>query len=321
MDQKICIIGVYFGKLPNYFPLWLTSCEHNPEIDFLVFTDASIARTPKNVRIITLTLQQMKERAQGLFDFPIQLEKPYKCCDYKPLYGLIFSDYVAQYDYWGHCDFDLVFGDLQRLLVEHNLNAYDRYLPLGHLSLYRNTPEVNHRYKCDGSAYSYNQTFSTDAICVFDEMPGMTAVYLKNAFPMFTKRVFVDIATTYYRYRIGEIYTLDVKPINYNEQIFYWENGKTYRAYYDNGKLYTEEYLYIHFQKRPDFTVSFDPQKIDAFYITNTGFYPKTGAITKQIIHELNPYPGKWKELYEKTKRWIRDKSKAVERRIQRLRG
>ena len=321
MDQKICIIGVYFGKLPNYFPLWLKSCEHNPEIDFFVFTDASVEQTPKNVNIIPLTLEQMKARAQSLFDFPIRLEQPYKCCDYKPLYGLIFSDYISQYHYWGHCDFDLVFGDLQRLLTEHNLYAYDRFLPLGHLSLYRNTDEVGLRYMRNGSAYDYKHVFSTDDSCVFDEMPGMTAIYRKNHFPMFTKRVFVDIATVYHRYRIIENYALDVKPVNYKDQIFYWENGKTYRAYYANGKLYTEEYLYIHFQKRPNFTVSFDVQSTRAFYITNTGFYPKTGAVTRQIIHELNPYPGKWKELYEKTRRWIRDKAKAIKRRWQRIIG
>lgn len=319
MEQKICVIGVYFGRLPNYFSLWLKSCESNPKIDFYIFTDCCFSDTPKNVKMIPMTLTEMKERAQRLFDFPIRLETPYKCCDYKPLYGLIFSDYVSGYDYWGHCDFDLIFGDLQYLLHENNLGAYDRFLSLGHLSLYRNTEEVNLRYMCDGSNHSYKDTFSVDTSCVFDEMPGMTAIYLKNKFPMFTGRIFVDIATVYHRYRIIDCYTLDEKPINYRYQIFYWQNGKTFRAYFDGNTLHKEEYLYIHFQKRPNFCVSFDSNDVEAFYITNTGFYPKTGEVTKQIIKKLNPYPGKWKEKYEKSKRWFRDQSNRVKNKLRRI--
>ena len=319
MQMKICVIGVYFGNLPKYFPLWLRSCENNPTIDFFVFTDTTVADVPKNVKIIPMTLLQMKERAQHLFDFPISMERPYKCCDYKPIYGLIFSDYVSEYDYWGHCDFDLIFGDLQHFFVEHKLEKYDRFLTLGHLSLYRNTEDVNQRYMCEGGACNYKETFSTDTICGFDELACMTAVYLKNNFPIFTKRIFVDIATVYHRYRIIDCYKLDVKPANYKAQIFYWEKGKTYRAYFDGDTLNTEEYLYIHFQKRPNFPVTFDVANVDAFYITNTGFYPKTGAVTRQIIQDLNPYPGEWEEKYEKAKRWFKDQFKRVKRRVRRL--
>ena len=36
---KVCVIGVYFGKLPEYFNLWLKSCEYNKDIDFLIVSD------------------------------------------------------------------------------------------------------------------------------------------------------------------------------------------------------------------------------------------------------------------------------------------
>ena len=147
----------------------------------------------------------------------------------------------------------------------------------------------------------------------------MTAIYLKNNFPIFTKRIFADIATVYHRYRVIDCYTLDDKPKNYKEQIFYWENGKTYRAYFEGDVLHKEEYLYIHFQKRPNYDVTFDPGTIDAFYITNTGFYPKTGEVTKDIINELNPYPGMGKEFYEKSRRWLKDKFELFRRKMRRI--
>ena len=37
--QKIILIICYFGKLPNYFDLYLETCKYNDTIDFLMFTD------------------------------------------------------------------------------------------------------------------------------------------------------------------------------------------------------------------------------------------------------------------------------------------
>ena len=55
MDEKknikIAIIGVYFGKFPEYFDLWLESCKKNAKIDFFVFTDQEIVNKPKNVKV------------------------------------------------------------------------------------------------------------------------------------------------------------------------------------------------------------------------------------------------------------------------------
>ena len=90
-----------------------------------------------------MTLVKMKTLAQNVLGFDVCLDRPYKCCDFKPIYGLIFKEYVSEYEYWGHCDFDLIFGDLQSFFDRYDLYKYDRFIPLGHLSLYRNTDEVN----------------------------------------------------------------------------------------------------------------------------------------------------------------------------------
>lgn len=36
--NSVCIIIPYFGKLPNYFQLWLESCKNNDSFTWLVFT-------------------------------------------------------------------------------------------------------------------------------------------------------------------------------------------------------------------------------------------------------------------------------------------
>lgn len=299
MKNRFCVIGVYFGKLPCYFPLWLKSCENNEKIDFHIFTDQHIETLPKNVKVHALTLEQMQLRATAVLGFDACLQTPYKCCDYKVLYGLIFQEFVSEYTYWGHCDFDLIFGDLYGFFQKYQIERYDRFLALGHLAMYRNTEEVNRRYISPNSGIDFQKYFTSDDIYGVDELKGLQNVYLKKELPVFTKRVFADISSAYSRYRLIRLYPLDERPENYPLQIFYWENGKTYRAYYDQGKLFHEEYAYIHFQKRPDFRISFDPASVSAFYITNQGFIPKNSPVTEEICKMLNPYRGRFHEILE----------------------
>ena len=50
--QKICFIIAYFGKFRADFAFWLKSVEHNPDVDFLLFTDQTLIKVPKNVTVV-----------------------------------------------------------------------------------------------------------------------------------------------------------------------------------------------------------------------------------------------------------------------------
>lgn len=65
----------------------------------------------------------------------VWLEKPYKLCDFRPLYGEIFSNYVDGYDFWGYCDCDLIFGDIRKFLTEELLSTKDYLLGMGHFHI------------------------------------------------------------------------------------------------------------------------------------------------------------------------------------------
>ena len=69
-------------------------------------------------------MQKLSSRKLG---FEVYLERPYKCCDLKPAYGVIFEEYLTAYSYWGHCDFDLIFGDLQYFAPLTNKNKVYEY--------------------------------------------------------------------------------------------------------------------------------------------------------------------------------------------------
>ena len=126
--EKIAILTVYYGKLPPYFDLWLRSCEFNETIDFYVVTDNKLCNLPKNVNIIDITLKDFCALAEKKLHKKVRIDTPYKLCDFKPMYGHILEDYLSDYDYWGHCDVDLIFGDLRKFFNLYKINNYDRFL-------------------------------------------------------------------------------------------------------------------------------------------------------------------------------------------------
>jgi hypothetical protein len=96
---------------------------------------------------------------------------------------------------------------------------------------------------------------------------------------------------------------------NYKKQIFYWSEGKIYRDYLEQGNFNTDEFAYIHLQKRklknPDFA-----DEVKSFYITGFGFIEKTGGCTtEEIVLKLNPYDENIPKVlrngaYKKDLRW-----------------
>lgn len=62
--RKVLIVP-YFGSFNSYFKLWLNSCENNPDIDWLIFTDISINEIlPLNVRVIEKNFDTLRKEFQ-----------------------------------------------------------------------------------------------------------------------------------------------------------------------------------------------------------------------------------------------------------------
>ena len=127
---SICLIIPYFGKFKNYFPLFLESCRYNPSIDWLVFTDIKEEYLwPDNVKKITMSFEQFAGLVQNNFEYNIALDRPYKLCDFKPAYGEILRDYLRRYDFWGHCDCDLIFGNIRKFITDEVLENHAKIGP------------------------------------------------------------------------------------------------------------------------------------------------------------------------------------------------
>ncbi len=261
--RKCCFIIPYFGKFPNYFPLFLKSCANNMDFDWLVVTDTNVPYNyPENFRVLKMTFEELRNLFQAKFDFELFLNSPYKLCDYKPAYGYVFEEYLHDYAFWGHCDVDTIMGNLSAFITTELMDNYDKIFCLGHMTLYRNSIENNRAFMSTFNGKNlYKKVFTTNKICWFDE-EFFDANNINELFISLGKRVFTAdyslnfnifhskfIKTTY----VGKIDTADSHGYEletYKKCLYLWDNGRILRYYLSDGKCVEEEYAYMHLQKR-----------------------------------------------------------------------
>lgn len=72
-----------------------------------------------------------------------------KIWDYRPAFGKLYAAELEGYDWWGHTDFDCVYGRVSEFVTDEKLAGCDIYTDCAHgylagpWTLYRNTPRVN----------------------------------------------------------------------------------------------------------------------------------------------------------------------------------
>lgn len=245
--QSIVLIIPYFGPFKGYLDFWLKSVEKNPTINFLLITDQKNIVVPSNVEVIFMEFTSCKELIQSKFDFEILNLHPYKLCDFKPAYGYIFQEYIRDFDFWGHCDNDLIFGDIRYFIADEILEKYDRILSRGHFTLYRNNMEVNESFM--KAVPSYRSVFTSDLVFHFDEHPGTGGYWFKNLPDrIYEKIIFDDL--NWKKYKFIDVHKFNTLDRNRKYFIYLFEDGKLYRCFWDGRKVDREEIMYVHFQKR-----------------------------------------------------------------------
>lgn len=267
--KKIIFINPWFGPLRDDFYFWLKSVEHNPSVDFLMPTDQDIITPPNNVKVIKTDLAFIEKLAKKYVWEGCVISKPYKMCDYKVAYGEMFQDYIKKYDFWGHCDADMIFGDIRHFVPDEFLDKYDRLGVDGFFSLFRNTPEINAIYRKAGDI---KQIFTNQKPFGFDEW-GLnhdgTAHYWMNNLKdkVWLDKVFDNLAPYHYGFYSGTVrkFHLDIKNV-----MFSFENGKLFRYGTKNGCVVKDESLYVHIQKRPVYIAT---KVDDCFSIVPPGRY------------------------------------------------
>jgi len=171
--KNIAIIILYFGELPWYFDYFIHTCRYNPSVDFFLITDDSAYddKVPKNINIIHKSFIETKKIIGKKLKLKVDFESAYKLCDFKPAYGYIFSDIVQGYDFWGHADIDIIFGDIRSFITTKLLNKFDTIslrndFITGYFQLFKNTKKVNTLFM---QSKDYKKVFTSSKHYCFDE--------------------------------------------------------------------------------------------------------------------------------------------------------
>lgn len=321
--MKLVLIIPYFGKISQYFELFLLSCKYNASVDFLIITDNAITFDSSNVRIIRSTFAEFSDRIRSCYDFDIILDEPYKLCDYKVAYGEVLGEYISEYDFWGFCDCDLIFGDIRKFVTEELLNRYDKLYMRGHFTLFRNNGYINRLYRMNIDGESrYKYCFQNAGTHHFDEglpdqVKGINMIFAKAGIEIYDHYDFMDLEVQRYDFIQSDLKETEAEQKLAQYSYFNWENGKLYRLSLIEDKIECCEYMYIHFQKRKMhiskrlLKCMIEEKKNCAFTIVPNKFIAFCG-LNKKFLLRANPKKIYWARLIS---RGIKKCRKIVERK------
>jgi len=155
MTNKIILIQVWFGKIPDYFWYHYETTKNINGLDFILFTDQNITLDSKNYKVINITKEEIESKLSSKLNVNIKIKNNKKTCDLKASFGDLFEDYINGYDYFGCYDIDTLFGDVYSNLIPY-LNDYD-FITIGEEIFYdrlagpfliiKNTEELRTLYK------------------------------------------------------------------------------------------------------------------------------------------------------------------------------
>lgn len=300
-QHRIALVVCYFGRLPNYAPLVMRSAASNPTIDWLIFGDhPPDFMLPNNVRYLPLTMRELEKKMESACETPVCIDHPIDLTRLKPTYGLCFAELLKDYDFWGHVDLDMIYGDLRKFMRAEVLNTHTRIYCRGHLSLFKNDPEVNRLFMLSApGAPEYKKILANKDRTQFDEWAGIWKIFRYHRIPQYHAEVIADIKPpSLYWIRRFEAEELQ----NYAQQVFYWHDGKTFQLYYHReGGLFDQEVAYVHFQKRKFPKPSHDIEASAGFLIGPEGFTPYDREnLTSEEMEKYNATRRRnWQEVME----------------------
>jgi hypothetical protein len=279
----------YFGNFPNYFQLYLDSVEINKESIIIVLItdiDTSKYNIPKNVIIVNLTIDNIRERASifllNEYNIDIHSSKlilhSYKLCDFRVIYHKLFKDIfennnITSNDFVGWCDCDLIFGKISNFInleIDYSILGYN-----GHFTAVKNIEKFTEIYKnieglsdlliCDSNQIIDERVFRVELIKTMEDS---TIKWYKMW------NVFCDIIPesfkygTYYQKYVRNELVMEGKPDRVIKYLTFDKKlEKLIIKFENNEELETS---YIHLQKRK-MDINFEKYN-DIFYIFKNSF-------------------------------------------------
>lgn len=245
--MKIALFTPYFtqagGKFPVWFEYWQKSAAYNREIDFFVPTNVDISQYEKypNVHLLSMRAEEFWDKLDHILGFKVH-RGYYKTGEYRAFCGILFQELLADYDYWGSTEIDLIYGDIMKFIRPHIDKGAEVIGKDGHLRLIKNTERLRNLPFEEAKGFehplNYDTAFSTEYCWYFDE-GGMNLRYQQAGIDVV--RIDDDFA------HIHELFKYFLCVGKEGKWGFSWQNGKL-TGYNDLNE--TREFLYTHFTKR-----------------------------------------------------------------------
>lgn len=219
MIRKL-LITPFFGEMPPWMDHYWQNARRLEDYgyDFLPLTDLQWFR---NRCFETLGI-----------DCPIT-EGSGKIHDYRAAFGVIFAKEIEGYDFWGHTDFDVVYGRVEQWVTDdflQDLDIHSNHIDYmsGPWSLYRNCPLVNE---------------------LFMESPIWRPILEGSNSTGWVEKEFSDIVDTYHEARrLNRVYTM-WQTRNLNDfSTVHWEGEKLMEGH--------EEIMLAHFRRVKQYPVN-----------------------------------------------------------------
>ncbi len=173
--KSIGIIVFYFGQFPWYYNFFIESCKRNQSIDFIFFTDnVTSEKKNQNINYLPFSIDKFNLLATEKLGFNVKVLKGLKICDFRPAFGLIFEDFIQEYDFWGYSDIDIIFGDVRGFITQDVTDNFEyvsvrNEYPSGFFSVFKNTKKMNRLFI---QSKNYIELFKNEENTLFEECGG-----------------------------------------------------------------------------------------------------------------------------------------------------
>jgi hypothetical protein len=250
--NQLAFVVPFIGDLPSYTSLFFRSVASNKCIDVLLFVDREpVLNVPANVHVRVISRAGILERIFSSTGLELAEITGHKLCDFKPFYSSIFSEELKPYRWWGHCDIDLMFGDLAPWLDQRLSSAYDVVTAgpdstVGHFTIYKNDNVVTSEMRMMIENPTYKNILLHPDSSLIDEWGAFEHIYSRRRLRIHQTPILQDAIACNFA-PLGITFTPNgsiacIKPQEFG--VAYWKDGHTW---YESPRRKPVEVLYIHF--------------------------------------------------------------------------
>jgi hypothetical protein len=259
--KKIGMIIPYFGKWPEWIDLFFYSAAQNELIDFIFYTDCNVpSESFANIKFNSISYSDYLKWINEKLPLNFHPKNPYKLCDLRPFYGKIHELDFKDYEFYGWCDIDIIFGNLSQYLTDELLTKIDLFTThnlrlSGHFCFFRNSRKNIDMYS---KIYNWRIELNKEHYVGLDEY-GLTNAYLET----YLHKGLDKIKLTCFKrslnflkrykarnYHMKEYFTTPFSPIPWLEDdtvnsnqpdIWFYKNGCV-----TNNRNKSHSFLYLH---------------------------------------------------------------------------